>query len=120
MDDRKLAIPRKVVSDLHRLLIPEDADPSMLLCLSVVLEGTSLNLRELAAYLALIDGAYGRLSPSGIYAYSHRPKEQLEIDSVSHGSLELKFLELIGNTHGVQTLLLVFLLLKYLPRSLSE
>jgi len=115
MDDRKLTIPRKVVSDLHHQLIPEDVDPNMSLCLSIVLEGTSLNLRELAAYLSLIDKTYGRLSPSGIYAYSHRPGEQLEIDSVSHGSLELKFLELIDNAPGIQALLFVFLILKYLP-----
>ena len=63
----------------------------------------------------MIDKTYGRLSPSGIYAYSHRPREQLEIDSVTHGSLQLKFLELISDTHGIQALLFVFLILKYLP-----
>jgi len=115
MDDRKLTIPRIVVFDLHQQFIPEDVDPSMPLCLSIVLEGRSLNLRDLAAYLSLIDETYGRLSPSGIYAYSHRPKEQLEIDSVSHGSLELKFFETISNTHGIRALILVFLILKYLP-----
>jgi hypothetical protein len=115
MDDKKLTIPRNVVHDLHQQLIPEDVEPNMLLCLGVVIEGTSLNLRELAAYLALIDKAYGRLSPSGIYAYSHRPEEQLEIDSVSHGSIELKFIEIISNIHNIQALLFIFLILKYLP-----
>lgn len=115
MDDKKLTIPRVAVYDLHQQFIPEDVDPSTSLCLSIVLEGGSLNLRDLAAYLSLIDETYGRLSPSGIHAYSHRPAEQLNIDSVSHGSLELEFFETISNTHSIRALILVFLILKYLP-----
>ena len=115
MEHQQLLIPQKAVSDLHQQLIPKDVDPNMYLCLSIVLEGNSLNLSELSAYLALIDKTYGRLSPSGIYAYSHRPEEQLKIGSVSHGSLELKFFEIINNTHNIHALIFIYLILKYLP-----
>jgi len=51
----KLRLPRAALNDLQTLLIPETAASNRLLCLSVILVDSSVNLRELAAYLSFID-----------------------------------------------------------------
>ena len=63
VDRRKLRLPRAALKDLQTALVPEGVPSDRLLCLSVVLDDSALNLREFAAYLGLIDNTYGRLSP---------------------------------------------------------
>lgn len=113
VDMRKLRLPRSVLKDLHTALVPEGVPSEKLLCLSVVLDDSALNLREFAAYLGLIDSTYGRLNPKGIFAYSQRREQQLKIHRLGSHSVELKFVELITNTRHIQALLLTFLMLKY-------
>jgi len=115
VDRRKLRLPRAALKDLQTALVPEGVPSDRLLCLSVVLDDSALNLREFAAYLGLIDNTYGRLSPQGIFAYSQRRERQLKIHRLGSRSVELKFVELITNTRHIQALLFTFLMLKYLP-----
>jgi hypothetical protein len=111
----KLRLPRAALDDLQRLLVPETAASDRLLCLSVILDDSSINLRELAAYLSLIDYIYGSLSPQGIFAYSQQRARQLNVHEFRQGSVELEFVEFISNTQHIQALLLTFLILKYFP-----
>ena len=111
----KLRLPGAALNDLQTSLIPETTASDRLLCLSVILGDSSVNLRELAAYLSLIDYMYGRLSPQGIFAYSQQRERQLNVHEFRHGSVELEFVEAISNTRHIQALLLTFLILKYLP-----
>jgi len=115
VDRSRLRLPRAALKDLQTAFIPEKTSSDRFLCLSVILDDFSLNLRELAAYLGLIDNTYGKLSPQGIFAYSHRRECQLNIHRLGSSSVELKFVELITNTRNIQALLLIFLMLKYLP-----
>jgi hypothetical protein len=111
----KLRLPRSALNDLQTLLISETPTSDRLLCLSIILGDSSVNLRELAAYLNLIDYIYGTLSPQGIFAYSQQREQQLNVHEFRHGSVELEFIQVISNTRYIQALLLTFLILKYLP-----
>lgn len=119
IEERRLEIPRRALSELEDLFIPKDVSSDSTLCLSVIIEDFEVNLPEFAAYLGLIDSTYGRLSPRGINAYSMRREEQLKIYEFRHGSLALKFIEDIAIGHSFQ-LLLLYLLLKYLPIGLEK
>lgn len=115
MEDERLMVPRRALSDLRRLFIPENAPLDSSLCLSIIIDNSEVNVREFAAYLDIIDITYGRLTQIGINAYSMRPREQLKIDNIGPGSWELKFIEILANAHNIQILFIIYLMLKYLP-----
>jgi hypothetical protein len=119
MEERRLTIPRRALSKLKDLLIPQDTPSDSSLCLSIIIEDSEVNLSEFAAYLTLIDSTYGRLSTKGINAYSMRREEQLKIYKFGHGSLALEFVKDIASEHGFQIFIL-YLLLKYLPMGLEK
>ena len=66
--------------------------------LEIRFDDRSVSARDLAAYLTVLDGAFGRTDPRGFRSYSLRARDHLSIDRLQSGStiLELLLAEL-GN-----------------------
>ncbi len=83
--------------------------------LEIRFDDRRVSARDLAAYLALLDGAFGRTDPSGFRSYSLRARDHLSIDGLQSGStiLELLLAEL-GNIEPWR-FILVYLVLRTVP-----
>jgi len=66
----------------------------------------SVSARDLAAYLALLDGAFGRTDPRGFRSYSLRTRDHLSINRLRAGSAILELLPAtLENTELWRTIL---------------
>jgi hypothetical protein len=102
VNESALHVPQSALSELQAILLPH-ARAGDRLGLIVRTDCRDLPVRDLAAYLQLIDNVYGRLQPSGFRSYVMRPTDYLRVEEVRSGSLELP--PIIG----------VWLFLKYGP-----
>ena len=64
-------VPHTLFPDLVAAFVPPDTSPDAVLELVVTVRAENIPTREFAAYLALIDRVYGRLSPEGLRSYAH-------------------------------------------------
>ena len=67
-------------------------DNERAIVLEIRFDDRSVSARDLAAYLALLDAAFGRTDPSGFRSYSLRTRDHLSIDRLQSGSTILEFL----------------------------
>lgn len=67
-------------------------DDERAIVLEIRFDDRSVSTRDLAAYLTLLDGAFGRTDPSGFRSYSLRPRDHLSIDRLGSGSTILEWL----------------------------
>ncbi len=66
--------------------------------LEIRFDDRSVSARDLAAYLALLDGAFGRTDPRGFRSYSLRVGDHLSISRLQPGSAILELLlAMLGN-----------------------
>ena len=87
--------------------------------LEIRFDDRSVSARDLAAYLALLDGAFGRTDPRGFRSYSLRPRDHLSIDRLQSGSTVFELLLAELENIGLWRLILVYLVLKTGPSLLS-
>lgn len=82
-------------------------DNERAIVLEIRFDDRSVSARDLAAYLALLDGAFGRTDSGGFRSYSLRTRDHLLIGRLQSGStiLELSLTEL-GNTETWRLILL--------------
>ncbi len=106
-----LRIPVDGVVALQTLIVPE-AEAGDRLELIVRTDCQDLALRDMAAYLQLIDHVYGRLQPRGFRSYAMRPAQYLRVEQVRSGSVELVIPEILKD---LPLIAVVWLCLKYLP-----
>ncbi len=111
MDESALHIPQTALNELRAILLPE-AQAGDRLGLIVRTDCCDLPIRDLAAYLQLIDNMYGRLQPSGFRSYVMRPTDYLRVEEVRSGSLELVISEIL---EAAPPIVVVWLCLKYCP-----
>lgn len=116
MDEPVIRMPRTALSELQAVLIPE-AQAGDRLGMIVRTDCCDLPIRDLAAYLQLMDNVYGRLQPSGFRSYVMRPAEYLRVEEVRAGSLELVITEILQTAPPI---LAVWLCLKYVPPALES
>jgi hypothetical protein len=95
--------------------IPRDAQVELV----ITANGNDIPIREFAAYLALVDRLYGRLSPGGLMSYSHIQWGRLQISDIHRSDLEIIF-RLALEHPGTVKLLTIMLFLKGLPRMLKN
>ena len=67
-------------------------DNERAIALEIRFEDRSLSARDLAAYLALLDAAFGRTDPRGFRSYSLRARDHLAIGRLQSGSTILELL----------------------------
>lgn len=105
---------RSVHELLQNALIGPEAAQDTGVTLSVRFPDREVNVRELGAYLLLIDRFYARLVSRSIYRYAHRRTEQLSVTEIRPGSCQLLLREEIKRGRR-STLAPLYLLLRYLP-----
>lgn len=110
MDDASIHVPQTALRELRAILAPE-ARAGDRLGLIVRTDCCDLPIRDLAAYLQLIDNVYGRLQPSGFRSYVMRPTDYLLVEEVRPGSLELVISEVL---EAAPPIVVLWLCLKYL------
>jgi len=101
--------------DLAHSYLPQDLSTDATLELIISIDDENINVRELSAYLSLIDRIYGRLSPKGLNSYAHKESGQLEIGELRKGSLELVISEAASHFREVAVLIVLWQVLKQLP-----
>lgn len=99
-----------------RVALPEGVPEGGTLQLVIKTENESVNLAELAAFLAFVDRTYGRLSSRGLRSYSRARDAQAQAD-LKAGSLEV-ILETVAKNSD--TLVVLWLVLKYAPTGLKD
>ena len=81
-------------------------DNERAIVLEIRFDDRSVSARDLAAYLALLDGAFGRTDPRGFRSYSLRARDHLSINRLQSGSAILELLPAtLGNTELWRTIL---------------
>lgn len=113
IDNLHVRIPKNALMELNDLLIPQDTpiDSIIQLIITVPSQG---NLREFAAYLALVDRFYGRITDQSLHSYSHKRSVQLEYSDIRIGSCRIVLAQSLIARRDSE-LVPLYLLLKYLP-----
>jgi hypothetical protein len=112
-----LKYPRNAINAVQSSVLPLHVPPDATVELIIALDASGVKARDLASYLSLIDHVYGRLDPRGLMSYAHRKTGHLELSHVRRASVELVISELMENA---PTLVVLFLVLKYLPEALRN
>jgi hypothetical protein len=98
-----------------RAFLPAGISPGAALQLVIIIREKDINVRELTAYFTFLDKVYGRLTPRGLASYAQRRDEQLEISTLSKGSIEVLITELISSIDKASAMIVLLLVIKYLP-----
>jgi len=115
MDTLKYLRSESPDQELLFYLAPINAGERDQVQLEVQVEDSEVNVRDLAAYLGLMDRVYGRLVSGELRRYAQMPAEQIEVSQFKTGSWEMIFQELVVNVDKVSATILLGLVLKYLP-----
>jgi hypothetical protein len=83
--------------------------------LSIRFRETNVSVREFAAYLSLLDGVYGRLTPRGYRSYALSQSEHLRIAAIRIGSAELQFIFDVFSSLEIGRCLLMYLVARVGP-----
>ena len=111
---------RSAFLEIQEAILPKQIPGRAKLELAITLDDTGVGVRDLANYLRLIDGVYGRLDPKGYRSYAQRENAYLRIDEVRSGSMEVILSELLATTERAVPLLVLYVMLKYLPEFLKS
>lgn len=119
MEYLPIDVPQSAVRDLVNQIISPEEQISSEIELAISIDDKNVNVREFGAYLSLLDRIYGRLQQKGIYSYSHRRDMQISVETFRKGSLEIVISDIISKVDPT-TLVIVWLVLKYLPAGIRE
>lgn len=90
-------------------------DNERAIVLEIRFDDRLVSARDLAAYLALLDGAFGRTDPSGFRSYSLRARDHLSINRLQSGSTILELLlAKLGNVE-LWRIIVVYLVMRTGP-----
>ena len=90
-------------------------DDEHAIALEIRFDDRSVSARDLAAYLTLLDGAFGRTDPRGFRSYSLRARDHLSIVRLRSGSTILELLLAELGKIGLWRFILVYLVMKTGP-----
>jgi hypothetical protein len=76
-----------------------------------------VSVRDMAAYLELLDHVYGRLQAEGYRSYAMRPSQHVRFEEIRSGSV---LLTIPGVLENVSPLVILYLCLKYIPTSVEK
>ena len=89
MENLPSPISNSIIKSLFRAFVPESFSEEDKFELIIKLKCKNLSVRQFASYMKFIDNAYGRLTPKGLVSYSRSPENELKIEEIKHGSLEI-------------------------------
>jgi len=119
MKNLPVKTPDSALRDLRNAYIPSDTPEGACLELSIRIADEDLTIRELSAFLDLIDRIYGRLSEKGLPSYARKEHGHLKINKLQKGSWELLLQEVISSPYS-HTLIVILLAVKYLPPAVQS
>lgn len=119
MDDLPIKKPKNALNELYNLIIPKNITEDASIQLIVCINDENLSIRDLSAFLELIDHIYGRLTTEGFQSYAQRKHRHLRISKVKQGSCELIIETLLSYLKQSEILLIIWLALKYLPKAIQ-
>jgi hypothetical protein len=119
MKNLPVKTPDSALVDLREAYIPFDAPEGSFLELSIRISDEDLTIRDLSAFLDLIDRIYGRLSEKGLKSYARREYGHLKINKLQKGSWELLLQEVISSGYSY-SLIVILLAVKYLPPAVQS
>lgn len=112
-------VPRSAIREMCGAFIPEDEPSDSFIEVSLRLADEGLELRDLSAFLELVDRIYGRLSEKGLQSYARREYGHLQVQEIRRGSWELILHEVIASGYS-HALILVYLAVKFLPKTIES
>lgn len=94
MGEIAIRTPMTALSELKAVVIPEASEGD---CVELIVRTDchDLPLRDMVAYLQLIDNIYGRFQPKGLQSYVMRPRDYLRVEQVRVGSIEFVIPEVL-------------------------
>lgn len=119
MKNLPIKTPDSALRDLRNAYIPTDTPEGSFLELSIRIADEDLTIRDLSAFLDLIDRIYGRLSEKGLPSYARREHGHLKINKLQKGSWELLLQEVITSGYS-HALIVILLAVKYLPPAVQS
>jgi len=119
MDNLPARIPRSAVVDLMDVFIPMNASEGAYIELSIRIDDRDIALRDMSAFLELVDRTYGRLSEKGLQSYARKEHGHLKVQELRKGSWELILQEAISSGYS-HALILAYLAVKYLPSAIES
>lgn len=114
MKNLPIKTPDSALKDLRDAYIPSDTPEGSYIELSIRIADEDLTIRDLSAFLDLIDSIYGRLSEKGLPSYARSEHGHLKINKLQKGSWELLLQEVITSGYS-HALIVILLAVKYLP-----
>ena len=101
-------------------VIPQSIEEIEKVELIIRIEDFELNVRELTVFLSFLDRVYGRAKDWDLKRYSHSPNQQLKIESVNSGSIELVISEILVYTKENFTSLVILFAAARILKPISE
>jgi len=114
IDRYSSSLPKKVGSDLTKLLFEDSYPESNCIELIISFKEKDINVKDLSSYLDLIYRIDGQLSKIGYTRYVQMPRIQIKITEFRIGSVEVSIERLI-NSLDFNNIAIIGLCLRYLP-----
>ena len=112
IESRNSILPLKNLN-LSEVILGE-FDETDVIELTISIADEHVNIKELSSYLDFIYWIDGNINKLGFASYSQMPRVQLEIARFQRGSWEI-IIEKLASSEELQSLTVLYLLLKYLP-----
>lgn len=119
MDQLPANVPRSAITEMYGAFVPENEPEDSIIEVSLRLADEDLELRDLGAFLELVDRIYGRLSENGLQSYARREYGHLQVQEIRRGSWELILREVIASGYS-HALILAYLAVKFLPKTIES
>ena len=113
-------VPLVALKDLVNSIIPQKNEEINSVEILIELENYEINVRELSAFLSFLDRIYGRIKDWNLSSYSHLPNQQLKIETVRFGSVEIVISEIFVQAKEHFTAIVVLYTAVKLLKPMSE
>jgi hypothetical protein len=122
MNEIALKKPSSALREVSNLVIPEYSTASrgskIQLCVKV--DDHDLVARDLAAYIEFIDHVYGRTTSKDFRSYARKETGHVKFASTRRGSLDLIIEKALGVAGDLESIVILWLVLKYLPAAIHS
>ena len=112
-------VPRSAIAEMYGAFVPEDEAEDSNIEVSLRIADEALELRDLGAFVELVDRIYGRFSENGLQSYARREYGHLKVQEIRRGSWELILQEAIASGYS-HALILVYMAVKFLPKTIES
>ncbi|MEN0054527.1 MAG: hypothetical protein AAGC65_12720 [Mucilaginibacter sp.] len=116
--NRSLTIPASLISSLQASYFEEFDNEPGTYDLLITIESTEISVRELGAFMFIIDRFYGRIASENFNSYALSQKKHLSFSTITSGSVITTVGDILKLLTPEQTILFV-LLVQFLPAAIK-